>query len=118
MSTPPVIVAPPGDIVQGRPRAAAARHRAVAGRLRYERTVPGREEHAPVNIRLWIPSTLIFALLAPFATLLLPFLYLTPRQILESPAKTVAGLGAVLLALGGTVVEVDAPGCRVHLRFF
>lgn len=117
MSMPPVIVAAPGDIVQGRPRA-AARRPTVSRRLRHERTMQRREDRGPVNVSLWIPSTLIFALLAPFAMLLLPFLYLTPRQILESPAKTLAGVGAVLLSLGGTVIDVDCPDCRVHIRLF
>lgn len=113
-STTPIVVQPK-DIVSGPRRAAASRRRLSADRRR-ERA---REEaHGPVNVRLWIPSTLIFALLAPFAMLLTPFLYLTPRNILPHPARTIAGVGALLLAMGGTVVEVDAPGARVHIRLF
>jgi hypothetical protein len=72
----------------------------------------------PVNVGLWIPTTLLFALLAPLALLVLPFLYLAPRHVIPSPARTIAVLGAVLLSMGGTVVEVDAPDCRIRLRLF
>lgn len=107
MNTPPAVVAP-SEITRRDPRAR------IAGRHRTAR----REPDGRVNVGLWIPSTLIFAILAPFALLLLPFLYLAPRNVISSPARTVAGLGAVFLSMGGTVIEVDAPDCRVHIRLF
>ena len=115
-SSPPIIVQP-HEVTPGprRPSTARRRERALE---RSERAARRRAETGPVNISLWIPSTVIFALLAPFALLLLPFLYLAPRNIIPSPARTVAGLGAVLLSLGGTVVDVDTTDCRVHLRLF
>jgi hypothetical protein len=116
-STNPPIVIPPFDVTPGPRRASAAR--------RHERAAERRRRHAahrvaggPVNISLWIPSTAIFVLLAPFALLLTPLLYLAPRDVMPSPVRTVAGLGAVLLSLGGTVVDVDASDCRIHLRLF
>ena len=115
-NTPPIVVQP-HDVTPGPRRASAARRREHALERR-ERSARRRVENGPVNISLWIPSTAIFALLAPFALLLLPFLYLAPRNIMPSPARTVAGLGAVLLSLGGTVVDVDTTDCRVHLRLF
>ena len=102
----------PTDIVPG-PRRPLARR---AHRRRRE--APQTYDGGPVNIALWIPTTLIFALLAPFALLLTPFLYLAPRDVIPSPARTIATLGAVLLSMGGTVVEVDAPDCRIRLRLF
>jgi hypothetical protein len=71
-----------------------------------------------VVIRLWLPMTLIFLLLAPFALLLAPFIYLIPPSYRARPFATVLGVGQVLLSLGGTVVDVDAPGARVSIRIF
>ena len=95
-----------------------APRRPLARRARRRREARPAYDGGPVNIALWIPTTLIFALLAPFAVLLTPFLYLAPREVIPSPARTLAALGAVLLSLGGTVVEVDAPDCRIRLRLF
>ena len=67
---------------------------------------------------LWLPTTALFLLLAPFALLLTPFLYLAPRAVLPRPAMTVLGVGALLLSLSGTVVEVDSPDAQVRLRLF
>jgi len=117
MSNPPIIVQPcdvtPGD------RRLRHRERRVAHRARRrEQAAQRRAERGPVNVVLWIPSTLIFTLLSPFAILLTPFLYLAPRDVIEDPAHTVAALGRVLLSMGGTVVEVDAPDTHIHLRLF
>jgi hypothetical protein len=70
------------------------------------------------RVSLWLPTTAIFALLAPFALVLLPFLYLAPRRILPDPAAALVGVGRLLLSLGGTHVEVDTPDARVRLRLF
>ena len=77
--------------------------------------VPPRERTV---IRLWLPSTLIFLLLAPFALLLAPLLYFAPRNVCPRPFATVIGVGAMLLALGGTLIDVDAPDARVLIRIF
>ncbi|MGZ3315519.1 MAG: hypothetical protein ACXU8Q_15225, partial [Caulobacteraceae bacterium] len=70
---------------------------------------PQAPGHRRVVVRLWLPLTLIFLLLAPFALLLSPLLYWAPRGYRERPFATVLGVGALLLSLGGTVVEVDTP---------
>ena len=67
-------------------------------------------------VRLWVPATLVFLLLAPFAFLLAPLIYLAPRPYRVSPLATVLGLGQLLLSLGGTVVDVDAPDALVRIR--
>lgn len=82
---------------------------------------PGTEPAAPkrrVVIRLWLPMTLIFLLLAPFAFLLAPLIYFAPQPYRARPFATVIGIGQLLLSLGGTVVEVDAPDARVSIRIF
>lgn len=69
-------------------------------------------------VRLWLPMTLIFLVLSPFAILLSPLLYLVPRAYCERPLAAVIGVGALLLSLGGTVVEVDTPDALVRIRIF
>lgn len=112
MTTSPIVVEA-SDVTPAPRRAAAARRRQRAG-ARRER----RAEHGPVDLHLWLPTTLIFTILAPFALIALPFLYLAPRDVIEDPARTIAALGRLLLSMNGTVVEVDAPDCRVHIRLF
>jgi hypothetical protein len=41
----------------------------------------------PTRISLWLPTTAIFSLLAPFALLLLPLLYLAPRRGIPRPPR-------------------------------
>ena len=71
-----------------------------------------------VVVRLWIPSTPIFLLLAPFALLLIPLLYLAPPLRRFNCAAAVFILGDTLLALSGTVVDVDTPEALVRIRLF
>jgi hypothetical protein len=71
-----------------------------------------------VVVRLWIPSTPIFLLLAPFALLLIPLLYLAPPLRRFNCAAAVFILGDALLALSGTVVDVDTPEALVRIRLF
>jgi hypothetical protein len=67
-------------------------------------------------VRLWLPATLIFLLLAPFALLLAPLLHFAPRPYSLSPLAIVLGVGQLLLSLGGTVVDVDTPDALVSIR--
>jgi hypothetical protein len=69
-------------------------------------------------VRLWLPMTLLFLLLAPFAILLAPLIYFAPRPYGDRPFATVMGVGALLLSLGGTVVDVDTPEALVRIRIF
>ena len=72
----------------------------------------------PFRLSLWIPTTAIFLLLAPFPILALPLLYLAPRRVLLDPLGLVFGVGRLLLTLGGTVIEVEAPDARIRIRLF
>jgi hypothetical protein len=67
-------------------------------------------------VRLWLPLTLLFLLLAPFAMLLIPLGYWVPRPRGLSPAKTVFALGAVLLSLGGTDIDLQTPRAVVRIK--
>jgi len=95
------------------------------GRAIRARPASGPVEMRPVSpapgrtvVRLWLPSTLIFLLLAPFALLLAPLLYFAPPPYGVRPFATVTGLGLVLLSLGGTAVDVDTPEALVRIRLF
>jgi hypothetical protein len=82
-------------------------------------------------VRLWLPLTPLWIILAPFALLLAPLLWLAPRllpnrpgaravraALVAGPFRTAFGLGAVLLAMSGTVVDVDTPDALVRIRIF
>jgi len=75
-----------------------------------------RAVRSPTVIRLWLPLTALFLLLAPFALLLSPFLYFVPRPWRLSPLATVLAVGAFLLALGGTDVDVRTHDAIVRLK--
>lgn len=69
-------------------------------------------------VRLWLPLSVLFLLLAPLALLAIPFLYLAPRPAGLSPAAAVIGLGRVLLSLRGTDVDVQTAEALVRVRIF
>lgn len=71
-----------------------------------------------VRVWLWLPLTPLFWLLAPFALLFAPVVWLgTPRRS-GNPYAIALAIGRVLVSLGGTVVDVEAPGARVFIRIF
>jgi hypothetical protein len=88
-------------------------------RVRAELSRHGVERPAPsrAHVSLWVPTTVIFALLAPFALALSPFLLLAPPRYRLGP-HTVLAFGAVLFALSGTHVDVDTPDARVRIQLF
>jgi len=75
-----------------------------------------RPMRRPTVVRLWLPLTALFLLLAPFALLLSPFLYVVPRPWRLSPLATVLAGGAFLLALGGTDIDVRTHDAIVRLK--
>ena len=82
--------------------------------IRVTPTLPAQ----PFRLGLWIPTTAIFLLLAPFPILALPLFYLAPRRVLPDPFGLVFGVGRLLLSLGGAVIEVKAPDARIRIRLF
>ncbi len=111
--------------------AAVAEARAAAGRASERsvtplRPLPADRQPPPAPaiperrtvIRLWLPITLLFLLLAPFAILLSPLLWLVPRNLCPRPITGVFILGAMLLSLGGTSVDVETPDALVRIRLF
>jgi hypothetical protein len=79
---------------------------------------PAELQPRRVVVRLWLPLTPLFLLLAPFALLLAPLGYFAPRPYGDRPFAAVLGIGALLLSLGGTVVDVDTPEALVRIRIF
>jgi hypothetical protein len=79
---------------------------------------PPQPKPRRVVVRLWLPLTPLFLLLAPFALLLAPLGYFAPRPYGDRPFAAVLGVGALLLSLGGTVVDVDTPEALVRIRIF
>jgi hypothetical protein len=73
---------------------------------------------APTVVRLWLPLTPLFAVLAPFAIIAAPLISLYPPARGVSPWRTVWGIGAVLLSLGGAVVELKNHRLRLNIRIF
>jgi hypothetical protein len=69
-------------------------------------------------IRLWLPLTPLWVLLAPFAILFAPALMLFPETRGLPPYRTAFTLGAALLALSGTVIDIDGRDALVRVRIF
>lgn len=67
-------------------------------------------------VRLWLPLTPLWILLAPFALALAPLVLLVPACRHLSPYRAAWDLGAVLLGLSGTSIDVDAHDALVRIR--
>jgi hypothetical protein len=73
----------------------------------------------PVRLWLWLPLTPLFWLLSPLAVLFAPIVWLgLPPPRPRNPYTAAFALGAVLVSLGGTVVDIRAPGARLFIRIF
>jgi hypothetical protein len=72
----------------------------------------------PVRLWLWLPLTPLFWLLSPLALLFAPFVWIaTPRRH-PNPFAAAFAIGAVLVSLGGTIIDIEAPGARLFIRIF
>ncbi|HUZ13386.1 MAG TPA: hypothetical protein VMU93_11095 [Caulobacteraceae bacterium] len=73
-----------------------------------------------VRVRLWLPLTPLFAVLAPLALLgallATPLLTLVPAARGASPLRAAWRIGALLLLLSGIFVEVDSPKAVVRIH--
>ena len=67
-------------------------------------------------IRLWLPLTPLFALLAPLALAAAPLADLHPSGRRLKPIRSVWALGAILFSLSGTSIEVDRRDVHVSIR--
>jgi hypothetical protein len=116
-------------MIQAQPDIRPRRHADRLDRRRRRATLAAQGSARRTRIRLWLPLTPLWILLAPFALLLAPVLMLLPPLLPENrqaqklraalavkPYRTAFALGAVLLAMSGTVIDVDAADARVHIR--
>jgi hypothetical protein len=69
-------------------------------------------------VRLWLPLTPLWVILAPFALVFCPLILLAPEARGMNPFRAAFAIGAVLFALSGTVVDVDAPDALVRIRIY
>jgi hypothetical protein len=66
-----------------------------------------------------LPLTPLWLILSPFAMLAAPLLLIAPRtRDIRHPFRAVFAVGRTLLALSGTVVDVDTPDALVRIRIF
>lgn len=72
----------------------------------------------PKVVRLWLPMTPLFVVLAPFALVTAPLIMLYPPARGVSPWRTVWTLGATLLSMGGTEVDVRSRRALIRIRIF
>lgn len=89
-----------------------------AERYRWRLVRPPEESRLRRPIRLWLPLTPLFVLLAPFALLIMGIAVFLPRPLGVNPAHLVLGVGRMLLALNGTQVEVESPHASVLIKIF
>jgi len=77
-----------------------------------------REARGPVTIRLWIPLTPLLALLSPLVMLAAPFARLGRRTRHVPTVRAAWALGAVLMSLSGTAVDVETPRATIRIHIF
>lgn len=75
---------------------------------------PARGERA--QVRLWLPLTPLFVLLAPFALLLALIAFVPARLAGVNALEAAWRVGALLMALSGTHVEVEARDAFVRIK--
>ncbi len=91
---------------------------ARAERLRWRLVRPPEESQLKRPLRLWLPLTPLFILLAPLMLLVMGIAVFLPRPLGVNPAQMVLGVGRMLMALNGTELEVESPHASVLIKIF
>jgi hypothetical protein len=93
---------------------------AVEARARNTRRVlhaaPEAPARRPTRVRLWLPLTPLFLILAPFALALSLLGYLIPPRLRPDPIMAALAIGALLLSLSGTHILVDTADAKVRIH--
>lgn len=89
-----------------------------AARLRWRLVRPPEESQLRRPLRLWLPLTPLFILLAPLMLLIMGIAVFLPRPLGVNPAQMVLGVGRMLMALNGTEVEVESPHASILIKIF
>jgi len=77
---------------------------------------PAAERSKRTVVRLWLPLTPLWVILAPFALALCPLLLFAPHTRGLNPFRVATALGRTLFALSGTYVDVESPDAVVLIR--
>jgi hypothetical protein len=70
------------------------------------------------TLRLWLPLTPIAALLSPLALVAVALLQPVLRRRGYAPWRAALSLGALLMALSGTLIEVERRDIRIRIAIF
>jgi hypothetical protein len=77
-----------------------------------------RARRGPVRIRLWIPLTPLLALVSPFVMLASPFVRLGRGRRNLPTVRGAWAMGALLMSLSGTAVNVETPRASIQIHIF
>ncbi|CAN5315832.1 hypothetical protein BH11PSE2_BH11PSE2_00500 [soil metagenome] len=107
-------------IVEARPQQPAQPKRELGAprRPRAERVHAIKAEAKKIRLWLPLPVSVLWALLAPFALLLSPLLYLAPRGYRLNGPEAAWRIGAVLFALSGTRIEIRSRDADILILVF
>lgn len=83
---------------------------------RVMRAPSDQPRRGPTRIRLWLPLTPLFLILAPFALTLSLLGYLVPPRLRPDPILAALAVGALLLSLGGTRILVDTADAKIRIH--
>jgi len=81
----------------------------------YRRQRPRRQRTA---VRLWLPITPLFVILAPLAMAAAPLIAIHPAARRFNPWRVAWIVGGVLLSLGGTRIDIETPTARIRIHYF
>jgi hypothetical protein len=90
----------------------------ILGRMRDVTPAASRRRRQPWPLRLWLPVSLLFILLAPFAIAAIPVLWLIAPLGRRDWAGAVFTVGAALLALHGTRIDVRTTDLNLSIELF
>ncbi|MEO8114227.1 MAG: hypothetical protein ABI655_07605 [Phenylobacterium sp.] len=90
----------------------------AAMEARAGRTARSLQARPRTVVRLWLPTTALFLLLAPFALLASPLFYPFAWRFGVNPTAAALALGRLLLSLGGTSIDVDTPDALVRIKLY
>ena len=77
-----------------------------------------RPKRRPFILRLWLPVSILFLLLAPLAALALPVLWLVAPLGRRNWAPALFSIGAMLMALHGTRIEIRTSDANLTFELF
>jgi hypothetical protein len=90
----------------------------ILGRMRDVTPAATRRPRRPWSIRLWLPVSVLFILAAPFALAAIPVLWLAAPLGRRNWAPAVFAVGAALMALHGTRIDIRTSDITVSIALF